>query len=133
VQGIEAAEALTANNTGLQLTIALDYGGRQDIVAAVRQLVVRGVAPDDITEETLASCLQTQGLPDPDLLVRTSGEQRLSNFLLWPSAYTELFFTPTLWPDFGEATWHEALQVYAQRQRRFGGIVPAQQAQQHGG
>ncbi len=108
------------NPTQMHLNLALNYGSRREIVRAVRQLVQDKVPVDSITEETLKARLYTQGIPDPDLLIRTSGEVRLSNFLLFQCAYSEFYFTPTLWPDFNEAELHQALQEYGTRQRRYG-------------
>ena len=116
---VTAAEARTEKNTGLKLNIALNYGGRDEIVRAVRQIVAEGIT--DITEETVAAHLDTAGLPDVDLLIRTSGEMRLSNFLLYQCAYAEFLFPDTLWPDFTPAEYEKALQAYAARDRRFGG------------
>jgi undecaprenyl diphosphate synthase len=113
-------EEETAENDRLHLWIAFDYGGRAEIVAAVKRLVEDEVSPDDMTEETLAARLHAPDLPDPDLVIRTSGEQRLSNFLLWQSAYSELVFTDTLWPDFGKDALRAALEEYAGRARRYG-------------
>ena len=121
---IEKAEQLTADNQTLMLQIAANYGGRWDIVQAAKhaaQQVAQGqLNPDDIDEERLAGGLAMAGLPDPDLFIRTGGEQRISNFLLWQSAYTELYFTDVLWPDFDAPTFQLALQDFARRQRRFG-------------
>jgi len=111
----------TAENDRLDLWIAFDYGGRAELVDAARRLVEDGLAPGEIDEESLAARLHAPELPDPDLLIRTSGELRLSNFLLWQSAYSELVFVDTLWPDFGRAELEDALGEYASRQRRFGG------------
>ena len=111
----------TATNERLHLWIAFDYGGRAELVEATRRLLEDGVAPADVSESTLAERLYAPDLPDPDLVIRTSGEQRLSNFLLWQSAYAELVFTDTLWPDFGEAPLRAAIDEYARRGRRFGG------------
>jgi undecaprenyl diphosphate synthase len=116
-----AMEAETAANERLQLWIAFDYGGRAELAAAARRLVEDGVEPDDIDEEALAARLYEPDMPDPDLLIRTSGELRISNFLLWQLAYAELVFVDTLWPDFGEAELRSALEDYARRRRRFGG------------
>jgi len=116
-----ALEEETAANERLQLWIAFDYGGRAELAAAARRLVEDGVEPDDIDEEALAARLYEPDMPDPDLLIRTSGELRISNFLLWQLAYAELHFVDTLWPDFGEAELRSALEDYARRRRRFGG------------
>ncbi len=116
-----ALEAETAANDRLSLWIAFDYGGRAELVDAVRSLVESGTRPEDIDEELLASRLYAPELPDPDLLIRTSGELRLSNFLLWQLAYAELVFVDTLWPDFAEDDLRRALADYATRRRRFGG------------
>lgn len=113
------AMAKTANGGRMTLNLALNYGGRAEIVRAARTLAALG--PDEITEEKFSQCLYTAGQPDPDLLIRTSGEQRLSNFLLWQCAYSEMYFTPVYWPDFDAARLHEALEDYAGRKRRFGG------------
>jgi undecaprenyl diphosphate synthase len=116
-----ALETETAGNDRLSLWIAFDYGGRAELVAAVRRLIDAGVRADEVDEAALAACLYAPELPDPDLLIRTSGELRLSNFLLWQLAYAELVFVETLWPDFGEADLRNALADYASRRRRFGG------------
>jgi undecaprenyl diphosphate synthase len=113
-------EAETAANDRLQLWIAFDYGSRAELVEAVRQLVTDGVRPEDVSEVAVSQRLYAPELPDPDLVIRTSGEQRISNFLLWQSAYSELVFQDTLWPDFGAAALRDALEEYALRQRRFG-------------
>jgi undecaprenyl diphosphate synthase len=114
------------NNTGMILTVALNYGGRTEIVdacrAAVRKLVDEGRQPDDLTEERIANELYTKDLPDLDLLVRTSGELRISNFLLWQAAYSEIYVTETLWPDFRRVHLLEAIVDYQRRDRRFGGL-----------
>jgi len=114
-------EQATAVNDRLQLWIAFDYGARAELAEAARRLVADGVPAEDVSEEALAERLAAPELPDPDLVIRTSGELRLSNFLLWQSAYAELVFTDTLWPDFGEAELRSALDAYGQRRRRFGG------------
>ena len=111
----------TAVNERLQLWIAFDYGGRAELVQATRRLVEEGVDPRDIDENAIAARLYAPEMPEPDLLIRTSGELRISNFLLWQLAYTELVFVDTLWPDFGERQLREALAEYASRRRRFGG------------
>ncbi len=117
---LTAAETKTANNSKLTLVMALSYGGRADIVAAARKAIASGMAAAALTEENFAALLDTRGIPDPDLLIRTSGEVRISNFLLWQTAYSELLFTDVLWPDFGAATFAAALDEYATRERRFG-------------
>ncbi|HTY48988.1 MAG TPA: polyprenyl diphosphate synthase [Steroidobacteraceae bacterium] len=121
---LAAAEAQTSGNGGLALQVAMSYGGRWDITCAARQLAVQcadgRLQPRDITEDHLAAELSVCGIPDPDLFVRTGGERRISNFLLWNLAYTELYFTDTLWPDFDAAALDAALGFYAARERRFG-------------
>lgn len=121
---IELAEARTASNTRLNLTVALSYGGRQEITAAARRLAQAAadgsIDPDAIDEDTVARYLATADIPDPDLLIRTSGEQRISNFLLWQSAYAELVFLDTLWPDFSRDHLEDAIREYHRRERRFG-------------
>jgi len=123
-QGIREAEQRTAPNTGLSLNIAANYGGRWDIACAARTIARRVEAGDlraeDVTPQLLHSHVCLADLPEPDLFIRTGGEQRISNFLLWQLAYTELYFTECLWPDFGEAELTEALDTFAGRQRRFG-------------
>ena len=120
-----AAEERTRDNTGLHLNIAINYGGRDEIVRAVRRagsdILFGAVKPGDIDEDAFAAYLDTAGLPDVDLLIRTSGEMRLSNFLLYQCAYAEFYFTDILWPDFDLAAYHAALDEYGRRQRRFGG------------
>jgi undecaprenyl diphosphate synthase len=124
VRRMEDAEALTARNNGLQLMVAVAYGGRWDIVQACRALAERAAAGElkaaDISEELLGAGLALAGIPDPDLMIRTGGEQRISNFLLWNLAYTELYFTEVLWPEFSAAHLDAAFSQYAQRERRFG-------------
>ena len=114
--GLEDSVAALAGNTGMTLSVALSYGGRDEIVAAARKAAAAG----EITKETLSAHLYTAGMPDPDLIIRTSGELRVSNFLLWQSAYSEYYFTPTLWPDFGREALCRALWDYSARKRRFG-------------
>lgn len=123
---IEKAEELTRNNAELNLIIALSYGARQEIVEATRQMVrdaLEGrLSPEEITEESFSARLLTRDVPDPDLLVRTSGEQRISNFLLWQSAYTELVFVDTLWPDFTKRDLEDAIREFNRRDRRYGAV-----------
>ncbi len=114
-------EARTGTNDRLDLWIAFDYGGRAELADAAKKLVQAGFSPEEIDEGTFARALYEPQLPDPDLLIRTSGDQRISNFLLWQLAYAELVFVETLWPDFGEADLRAALSEYASRERRFGG------------
>ena len=118
----QAALDLTRDNQRINLCVAFNYGGRADIVEAVRRLVADGVAPDAVTEQMISERLSTSGIPDPDLIIRTSGEWRLSNFLLWQAAYSEYWVTPTFWPDFSPELLRQALQEYGQRERRFGGL-----------
>ena len=114
-------ESATADKSTLQLWIAFDYGGRAELVDAARRLLESGTEPDDVDEAALAACLYEPEMPDPDLVIRTSGERRISNFLLWQSAYAEYLFTETLWPDFGPEELRSAIEEYARRRRRFGG------------
>lgn len=118
VRGIEEAEALTAANTGLTLTIAADYGGRWDILQAANQAIAAGAT--ELTETSILPYLSLGDAPEPDLFIRTGGETRISNFLLWQLAYTELYFTPVLWPDFDESQLDTAIRSYQVRERRFG-------------
>jgi len=124
LEKIEDAERQTSGNTGLRLFVAVAYGGRWDIVQAVRQVAGKVAAgemeADEIDEQVVASQLQLRDVPDPDLLIRTGGEQRISNFLLWNLAYAELWFCDTLWPDFGDRQFDEALAFFGRRQRRYG-------------
>lgn len=115
-------EELTRNNTGLIVSSALSYGGRSEIVNAIKSILAKGVRPEDVNEELVGSCLYTAGIPDPDLIIRTSGEMRLSNFLLWQSAYAEFYFTDIHWPDFGPEQFKEAVNEYKSRDRRFGAL-----------
>ena len=126
VRLIDDVEAKTAANTGLVLIVAFNYGGKAEIAEAARKLareVATGrLSPEDITEDRLAGALYTAGLPDPDLIIRTSGEQRISNFLLWQAAYAEFVFVEENWPDFDEASFVRVLETFSRRDRRFGGI-----------
>jgi len=115
-------ESLTRKNSGLLLTGALSYSGKEDILNAVKRMLKDGLQPEKIDESTFENYLYTAGLPDPDLIIRTSGEMRLSNFLLWQAAYSELYFTETLWPDFGKDEFVSAIMQYQGRERRFGTI-----------
>jgi undecaprenyl diphosphate synthase len=119
---VQTAVELTKNNTGLTLCLAFDYGGRDEIVQAARRIANAGIPRANIDEIVFAQYLYNPDIPDPDLVIRTGGESRLSNFLLWQAAYSELYFTPVLWPDFGYKDVEEALSEYKRRQRRFGKI-----------
>jgi len=122
--GIVDLETSSVSNTGMNLALALSYGSRQEIVEAARRIASRcisgGLKPEDITEKIFSDHLYTSGLPDPDLIIRTSGESRLSNFLLFQAAYSELYITETLWPDFGPEQFLEAISIYSTKKRRFG-------------
>ncbi|GBD10473.1 Ditrans,polycis-undecaprenyl-diphosphate synthase ((2E,6E)-farnesyl-diphosphate specific) [bacterium HR23] len=130
-QAIHEVLALTRHNEGLTLSVALDYGGRDEIVSAVRRILQDGIPPERVDEVLFARYLYTADLPDPDLIIRTAAEQRLSNFLLWQSAYSEFYFTPTYWPDFNEEEVERALTAFAQRQRRYGGLPTAPNGAPH--
>ena len=121
---IASAVALTKDNDAFDLSVAFDYGGRDEILQAVRGLLAAGVAPEDLDEATLAERLYTGGVPDPDLIIRTAGEMRLSNFLLWQGAYAEHYVTDACWPDFGRSEAVRALEAYRGRRRSFGGVRP---------
>ena len=125
---IEQAETLTCDNTAITVVIALNYGGRHDILSAAAKMAAmmqeKGLVPDfKNAEEFFPQFLSTAGIPDPDILIRTSGEQRISNFLLWQCAYSELIYTPTLWPDFSRADLENAVAEFQSRDRRFGGVA----------
>ncbi|HEX4410540.1 MAG TPA: isoprenyl transferase [Xanthobacteraceae bacterium] len=124
---LEEAETLTGNNTGLNLVVAFNYGARQEIARAARRLAIEvaegRLAASAITPELLTRHLDIPDLPEPDVIIRTSGEQRLSNFLLWQAAYSELVFVPTYWPDFDRAALENAIAEYRRRERRFGGLI----------
>jgi len=117
---VQKAIELTRNNTGLTLNLAFNYGGRAEIVSAARRIIKEGLAVDKLTEKTFSEYLYTDGIPDVDLLIRTGGELRISNFLIWQSAYAEYFFSDLLWPDFDKAELDKALLTFSGRQRRFG-------------
>ena len=119
---IATAEQVTKDNDRLTLNVAFNYGGRDEILHAVRGIIADGVSPDHIDEGLFSRYLYTKECPDPDLIIRTGGEQRLSNFLLWQAAYSEYYHTPVLWPDLGEQELDQALDAYRQRQRRFGAL-----------
>jgi len=119
---IDDTEAMTARNKGMTLTFAFNYGGRAEIVDAVQSLVRAGTPADKLTERAIRSRLYAPDMPDPDVVVRTSGEHRISNFLLWEMAYSELIFTDVLWPDFRRKHLFEAIREYQRRERRFGGV-----------
>ena len=114
----------TAENDGMTLNICFSYGGRDDIIQAVRAAMEAELSPEDMTEEAFGALLSTGGQPDPDLLIRTAGDHRISNFLLWQAAYAELYFTDTFWPDFGREDIDMALSEYGRRKRKFGGLLP---------
>lgn len=126
VRLIDDVEAKTARNTGLVLIVAFNYGGKAEIADATRRIAAEVAAgrlrAEEITEATIEAALYTAGLPDPDLIIRTSGEQRISNFLLWQSAYSEFVFVDENWPDFDEASFVRVLETYSHRERRFGGV-----------
>ncbi|MCC6626313.1 MAG: di-trans,poly-cis-decaprenylcistransferase [Chloroflexi bacterium] len=114
---------LTGGNTGLNVTLAFNYGGRDELVRAVRRLVIDGLPHDEISEQLVSGYLDSADLPDPDLIIRTAGEQRLSNFLIWQAAYAEYWFTPVLWPDFGPTDLEEAVAAFVNRERKFGRLA----------
>ena len=120
-------EESTKNNTGIHFQIAINYGARDEMVRGVRELARMAAEgrldPASITEDTISGCLDTKGIPDPDLLIRTCGEERISNFLMWQIAYAELYFTPVAWPDFDKAELEKAIEAYNHRERRYGGLV----------
>jgi len=122
-QKVQYAIELTKENQKLLLNVAFDYGGRAELVDAVRQIIADGVPAEQVDEALISRYLYTAGLPDPDLIIRTSGEMRVSNFLIWQGAYAEYYVTPALWPDFGKEEFYKALKAYTRRERRFG-LVP---------
>ena len=121
---INAVE-LTKNNQRLVVSVAFNYGGRDEIVCAIREMIEDGIKPDQVTDERVGSYLFTAGIPDPDLVIRTSGEMRISNFLIWQSAYSEWYITPTFWPDFDKEELRKAIIAYGERDRRFGKLSAA--------
>lgn len=121
---IQAVEK-TRNNTRLVLNVAFNYGGRDEIVCAIQRIIRDGIPAEEVTAELVSRYLFTAGVPDPDLIIRTSGELRVSNFLIWQAAYSEWYVTPTYWPDFDKEEFRRALEDYAQRDRRFGGVSAA--------
>ena len=121
------AQCLTAENTGITMNVAFDYGGRAEILEAVRRIIKDGVDPDTIDEELFSRYLFTSHCPDPDLIIRTGGEQRISNFLLWQSAYSELYHTPTLWPDLDATELKQVVETFGSRRRRYGALNPEDQ------
>ncbi len=129
---LDAVE-LTKNNDRLILNIAWNYGGRDEIVQAIQHIIKDGVPADRVTDELVGQYLYTVGVPDPDLIIRTSGELRVSNFLIWQAAYSEWYITPTYWPDFDKEEFRRALEIYAQRDRRYGGVSEAVANKTHGG
>ena len=116
---------LTKNNDRLVLNVAFNYGGRDEIVNAIQHIIEDGVASDQVTDELVSRYMYTAGVPDPDLIIRTSGELRVSNFLIWQAAYSEWYVTTTFWPDFNKEEYHRALTAFAQRDRRYGGVTDA--------
>jgi undecaprenyl diphosphate synthase len=124
VQKVKNAIQITKNNQRLILTLAFNYGGRDELLCAIKQMLRDGIKPEEVNEELVAKYLLTQDLPDPDLVIRTSGEMRTSNFLPWQATYAEWYFTPTLWPDFDENNLVEAISDYSHRERRFGRVNP---------
>jgi undecaprenyl diphosphate synthase len=132
-QGIINAVELTKNNDRLILTVAWNYGGRDEIVYAMQEIVKKGIKPEAITEEIIAENLFTKCNPDPDLVIRTSGEKRISNFLTWQSAYSEWYFTETLWPDFDKEELRKAILDFGSRSRRFGGRTAEEENKQYAG
>jgi len=127
-----SAIELTKHNDKLVLSVAFNYGGRDEIVQAIQRMMKDGILPDAVTDGLVSQYLYTAGVPDPDLIIRTSGELRVSNFLIWQGAYAELYSTPTYWPDFDKAEYRRALEVYVQRERRYGGVSEAVASKSHG-
>jgi undecaprenyl diphosphate synthase len=127
-----SAIELTKNNDKLVLSVAFNYGGRDEIVQAIQRIMKDGIQPEQVTDGLVSQYLYTAGVPDPDLIIRTSGELRVSNFLIWQGAYAELYSTPTYWPDFDKEEYRRALETYAQRERRYGGVSEAVTSKSHG-
>ncbi len=121
---VQEAIRNTCENDRLIVNVALNYGGRGEIVRAIQHMIKDGIAPEDVTEDLVSSYLYTAGMPDPDLVIRTSGELRTSNFLTWQGAYSEYYYTPILWPDFGREAFRDALIEFSQRERRYGTLEP---------
>jgi undecaprenyl diphosphate synthase len=128
-KAIADALKLTRNNKVMHLGVALNYGGRAEILDAIRKLMANGLKPDELDENTFQKSLYAPDFPDVDMVIRTGGEMRISNLLIWQTAYSEYYFTPVLWPDFNEAELEKALLSYSQRQRRFGGLKPREHAE----
>lgn len=120
---LKEAESATKQNEGLDLVLALSYSSKWEMVEAIKQLMNSGISPEEVTAECVSDHLSTRGIPDPELMIRTSGEHRISNFLLWQLAYAEFHFTPTLWPDFKKESFFDAVRDFQNRERRFGGLL----------
>ncbi len=130
---VRDAVELTRNNDRLILNIAWNYGGRAEIVQAIQRIIRDGIEPDKVNDDLVSQYLYTAGVPDPDLIIRTSGELRVSNFLIWQSAYSEWYITPTYWPDFDKEEFRRALEIYGRRDRRYGGVSEAVANKSHTG
>lgn len=131
-QKVLAAIELTKNNDRLILNVAFNYGGRDEIIQGIQRMLRDGVKPEDVTDVLVGQYLYTAGVPDPDLIIRTSGELRISNFLIWQAAYSEWYVTPTYWPDFNKQEYRRALETYSQRDRRYGGVSETVANKSHG-
>jgi undecaprenyl diphosphate synthase len=129
---VQSAIELTRDNDRLVLIVAFNYGGRDEIVQAIQRIMKDGIPSEQVTAELVSQYLYTAGVPDPDLIIRTSGELRVSNFLIWQGAYAELYSTPTYWPDFDKEEYRRALETFAQRDRRYGGVSEAVASKGHG-
>ena len=123
-EAVGQVQELTSNNTGINLNVAFDYGGRDEILEAIRRILQDGIPPEKLDQEMFSRYLYTAHCPDPDLIIRTGGEQRTSNFLLWQSAYSEYYYTPTLWPDLDSDELEQVMDSFGSRQRRFGRVSP---------